>query len=51
VRVDDEVVVLTNRGPQTVLVVSVNPAPPKVPTKPIVGKSDRPRRHVQRTLL
>jgi hypothetical protein len=53
VRVDEEVVVMTNRGPQTVLVVSTNPPTPKVPTKPIIGKADRHqhRRPHQRTLL
>lgn len=42
VGLDDRVVVMTNRGPQTVRVVSLKPQRPKVPTKAIVGKADRP---------
>jgi hypothetical protein len=47
----EDVVVLTPRGPKTVRVVSIHPAPPKVETKPIVGRADRPQPAQQRSLL
>lgn len=49
VRLGDSVVVQSRGGPKVVEVVSVNPAQPNVPTKPIIGKHDRQR--AQRRLL
>lgn len=49
VAVGDSVVVHARGGPTVVEVVSLNPAPPKFPTKAIIGKHDRPR--AQRRLL
>jgi hypothetical protein len=48
VEVGEFVVVMTNRGPQTVEVVSAAALKPTVPTKGIVGKADRPPREPPR---
>lgn len=47
VAVGDEVVILSHDKPKVVKVVSINPPPPTVPTKAIVGKHDRPKEQGQ----